>query len=54
MKTSVRINIDIDDVFDELNEIQKEDFIGEHISYACLSDLVDELEKRGYEVWESA
>ena len=48
MKVSVRHDIDIDDVWAEMTEQQKRQFVQEHIDEFNSDDMYDELERRDY------
>ena len=49
-KLYASVNIDFQDAFDDLSEQEQKRFITENIDKIDDSDLISELESRGYEI----
>ena len=47
-----KIEIDVQEAFDELNSYEQREFIKDNISIVYIEDLIDIIEAKGYKVIE--
>ena len=50
MDYKAKIEIDVQDVFDELRRKEQEEFIKSNLSVLDIDDLIEVIESRGYKV----